>query len=116
MLMDRFQPAPPEADAPGAFEQWRARSAEELPGDRPVDQPDRHFERARPVGAPGAGARGEPGLQVPTDDMEIPRVAAERVRLGQRHQMQMPVDLPEILDVSDQPGISVIEQLAETER
>ena len=116
VLINRFQPALPEPDALRVFEKRRARSAEELPGDRPVDEPDRRLECARPVGAHAVRARGKPALQVLPDNVEIVHIAAERIRLCQRHQMQMPVELPEILDVSDQPCVTVIEQLAEFER
>ena len=45
---------------------------------------------------------------------EILRLAAQDVGLCKRHQMQMPIEFPEILDVSDQSGVTVVEQLAET--
>jgi len=69
------------------------------------------LERARPVGPLAVRTCGEPAIQVLPDDVEIPHVAAERVRCASRHQMQMTIELPEILDVSDHPRITVVEQL-----
>ncbi len=44
------------------------------------------------------------------------RFAGERMRLGQRHQVQVAVRFPQVLDVTDPLRIAVVEQLAETQR
>ncbi len=50
------------------------------------------------------------------DDVEIAHIAAQRIGLRQRHQVQMAIDFPEILDVSDQLRVTVVDQLAKDER
>src|SRR5258706_15963122 len=91
MLVDRFEPAAPQARALGILEQRGARAAEELPCNRPIDQPDRHLERTRPVGTHAVWTRGKPAFQVLPQNMKISCIAAKRISLRQRHEMQMPV-------------------------
>src|SRR6185295_12182655 len=116
MLVDRSQPAPAEARAIRTGEYLGAIAADQLPGDRPVDQPDRGLQRARPVGPPAAGAGAEPALQVLPDHREVARIAAEGIGLRQRDEMQVAIQFPEVLDVADPARIAVVEQLSETER
>src|SRR5581483_10191373 len=92
------------------------RAAQELPRDRPVDQPDRGLERARPVRPAPVGARREPAVQLVAQRPEPAELARERVSLRERHQLQVPVRLPQILDVADEARVAVVEQLAERER
>src|SRR5690349_10243575 len=103
MLIYGVQPAAHEPRAFRILEQRRGRTAEELPGEGPVDQPDGRLERARPVGALSVRAGSDPALYVLPDDVKMARIAAECIGLGQRHEMRMPAELPKVSDVAHQP-------------
>src|SRR5688500_3340686 len=115
MLVYRADPAAEQDRAPRVLESFGLRSAEDLPCDRPIDEPDRDFERAAPVWSLAVGAGFEPAFQVKAKRVEIPRVLRQRMRLGQRHQVEMPVGLPQILDIADQAGVAIVERLAESQ-
>ena len=89
---------------------------DELPGDRPVDEAHAGFERARPVRPAAVRAGDEPAIELRGERVEIMPVAGERVGLGQGHELQVPVRLPQVLDVADEVRVAVVEQLAEGER
>src|SRR5690606_327553 len=97
-------------------EHGRFRTPDELPGDAPVDQADGELERAGPVGAERVRALRQPGLEKTLQAREVGPVAGQPVRLGQHHQIEMAVDLPEELDVADEPLVAIVETLAEDER
>jgi len=50
------------------------------------------------------------------DNVEIADITAQRIGLRQRHQMQMAIDFPEILDIPDQLRVTVVDELAKFER
>src|SRR5207247_1937580 len=81
--------------------------ADELPRDGPVDEPHAELQRARPVRAQAVRTGREPALQVPPQDVEMTPFAAQRIRLSQRHEMQVAIELPKVLDITDASGIAI---------
>src|SRR5260221_2944853 len=116
VLVDRDQPALAEGAAILALEERRRRAANELPGERPVGERRARLERARPVGAHAEGAGDEPALELLAKRIPVPRLAGEREGLRQRHQLQVAVGLPQILDVAYARRVAIVELLAEGER
>ena len=74
------------------------------------------FQRARPVRAVAVRAGEEPAVEVLGDGVEVRLLAGERVALRERHEVQVAVGLPQVLDVADHIRVAVVEQLAERER
>src|SRR3954453_11901337 len=89
-------------------------AAEQLPGDGPIDQTDRHFQSTGPVRTQGIGTVIKPGFQVLAYDLQIDWIVIEHVGLRQRHEVQMPVGFPKVLDIANQLRVAIVEQLAET--
>ncbi len=116
MLIDRTQPARPKRLAVRPHEERRAIGTENVPGERPVGQPDRMLEAAAPVDAERIRRLLEPRIEQHATAIEITRVATQVPRLRERHELEVPVDLPEILDVADIARIAVVEALTEHER
>src|SRR5213082_3149663 len=116
VLVDGIEPEPPELRPAAAGEERRGRPARELPGDRPVDEPDGRLERAAPVRAPPLWTGADPALEVLPENVQIPGFPGQRVALGQRHQVQMAIHLPQVLDVPDEAAVAIVEELARSER
>ena len=111
VLPHRAQPAAAEGRAFGAGEKRRGRAAEQLPGGRPVHQPDRRFQRAGPVRAVAVGAGEEPAVEVlgeqrrSTSPRRVSAQACARVtrcrcRLGSHRYLMSP----------DQAAVAVVER------
>ncbi len=111
VLVDRSQPALLEL-----FSLLEDLRTEKLVHRRPVGEPDRDFQRARPVRPVAVRAGDEPALQVLLDHVEVGALAAQRVRLGEHDEVAVAVRLPQVLDVADQVGVAGVEQLAEHRR
>ena len=90
-------------------EQLRAHAAQQLPGDAPVDEADAELQRADPVGPPAFRALLDPRIDLRLDGERISRVARERMRLRQQRQVQVPVRLPQVLDVADFAFVAIVD-------
>ena len=111
VLVDRAQPEGLELRA--FFQPF---FSQELPGARPAHQAQRHLQRARPVRPVAVGAGEPPAFQMLLEGEEIFFVSRQGKGLRQRHQVQVAVGLPQVLDVAHQVAIAVVERLAEGER
>src|SRR5205807_1657056 len=116
VLVDGIEPQPLEVRPAAAGEERRGRAARELPGDRPVDEPDGRLERAAPVRAPPLWTGADPALEVLLENAQIPGFPGQRVALGERHQVQVAIQLPQVLDVPDEAAVAIVEELARGER
>src|SRR6185503_20575694 len=87
-----------------------------MPRERPVHQPKGVLETAAPVGAERIRALIEPRLEERSAGLEIALLTGEVPRLRERHQLVMPIDFPQVLDVADDARIAIVEALAEQER
>ncbi len=110
------QPALAKLPPVRSGEQPRPLAAQQLPRDAPVDQPDRDFQRARPVRAAPDRTLLDPRFDVLSHSVRVAQVAAQRVRLRERHQVQVPVGLPQVLDVADAPLVAVVDGACRAQR
>src|SRR5947209_1683116 len=101
VLIDRDQPALAKSPALVALEETGVRSTQQLPCRRPVDEPQRRLERARPVHAHAEWACGEPAVELLAQRLRMTLLCGERVRLRESDEVQVAVRLPEILAVAD---------------
>src|SRR3954469_14435254 len=100
---------------PPAFKLAVADRLHQLPGDGPVDQANARLERARPVRSATVRAGDEPAVELLGEDIVELALSRDRVGLRQRHEMQMAIRLPKVLDVADDVRVAVVKQLAEGE-
>src|SRR5687768_182541 len=87
VLMDRSQPLVAHLSAVSAGKDLGAHTAEQLPGQRPVDEANGRLERTGPVRTQSTGAGGDPAFKLREKCLNVSRVAAETVSLGQRDQL-----------------------------
>ncbi len=71
------------------------------------------LEAAAPVDAKRIGRGLQPRLDQCAGAVEIPRLVSEMPRLRERHELEVAIDLPQVLDVADVARIAVVEALAE---
>jgi len=116
VLVHRAQPPLAQLGVARGLEHPAAHAADELPGERPVDEPDRGLERARPVGPQPVRAGDEPAVELLGELVEVLRLPARGVGLRQGHEVEMPVRRPQVRDVADQVGVAIVEGLAVDER
>src|SRR5487761_287015 len=114
--VDAFEPAVPEIPALFSLQDLRIISTQELPRERPVDAPNGMLEARAPIGAARVRAVLQPGIDQDPGAAGIALVRRQVPGLGQRDQLQVAVDLPEILDVADPRRIAVVDTQAELER
>src|SRR5690606_33244268 len=114
--MDRAQPFVAEAAALGTLEQWRRGPSADHVREMPVDQANRDLERAAPVRTSEIRALAHPALEQRADRIEVSAIARQPIRLCERHELEMPIELPQVLDVADEPAVAMIERLAVRER
>ncbi len=116
VLVYRPQPLLGEPFPLATFEERRARAADEAVRELPVDEPDAELEGAAPVGAERIRALPYPTRDQPTQMIEIAAVAGQSVRLRERDDLEVAIELPEILDVPDDARVPIVQRLAERER
>src|SRR5438034_699984 len=80
-------------------------------GQRPApgDQPEPYLQAARPVDAHPNGIGTHPLFHIPAEEVRVPLVASESVRLAEIEQPLVAVELPDHLAISDQRGVERIE-------
>src|SRR5690606_34657720 len=61
-------------------------------------------------------ALAHPALEQRADRIEVSAIARQPIRLRERHELEMPIELPQVLDVADEPAVAMIERLAVRER
>src|SRR5690606_30254236 len=110
--MDRAQPFVTEATPLRAVEQRRLRPPADHVGEMPVDQADRDLERAAPVRASEVRALPHPALEQLAERIDVSAIAGQPISLRERDELEMPVELPQVLDVADEAGIAMVERLA----
>src|SRR5207247_6363011 len=73
-------------------------------GQRPApgDQPEPYLQAARPVDAHPKGIGTHPLFHIPAEEVRVPLVASESVRLAEIEQPLVAVELPDHLAISDQ--------------
>src|SRR5690606_37560768 len=79
-------------------------------------QANRDLERAAPVRTSEIRALAHPALEQRADRIEVSAIARQPIRLRERHELEMPIELPQVLDVADEPAVAMIERLAVRER
>jgi hypothetical protein len=115
VLEDRLEPTLAQALSLAAKE-GRLRAAHELPCERPVDDAQPRFQRARPVRAHAERAAREPALEMAAKPSRIALVTRQREGLCERRQMLVPIRLPQVLDVTDDSRVAIVELHTEIER
>src|SRR5262245_9554037 len=111
VLIDRGEPARAEDITRVIGEDRRIQADEQVPRERPVREPHRVLEAAAPVGAERIRALADPGIDESATAERIALIPAQMPRLRQRHELEVPVDFPQVLDVADVPWIAVVEAL-----
>src|SRR6266705_5505998 len=114
MLVERGEPAFPERLALLGREQRLA--VQQMPGTGPIDEPYRQLKGVCPLSTAGIRTLLQPGHQQATCAFGKARLAREMPSLRQGHQFQVPVQLPEVLDVADDALVPIIDVLAECKR
>ncbi len=114
MSIHGLEPAVSEPCTARCIEDRRTRATQQMPHRRPVDQSNGGLERTGPVRSDTAWTRHEPALEVRPYRVRVTNVAAERVCLGERDEMSVPIELPQVFHVTDQARIPIVEQHAES--
>ncbi len=116
VLIDGLQPPGTECTPVLAGEDAALLAFEEEPRERPIHQPHRVLETHTPVDAARIRALREPRVEQCPATERIALLSCQVPRLRERHQLEMPVELPKVLDIADQRRIAIIELLAENQR
>ena len=116
VAVDVVEPARAQRLPTGAVEQSAVVPADQVPGDRPVQQPQGQFERAGPVRAERVGCGVHPRTQQRAHAVQVLAVAAQVVGLRQQGQLQVARRLPEVFAVAHHALIAVVDGLAEAHR
>jgi len=73
----------------------------------PRQRPEGHFERTGPIDSPAVRVLREPALQLSLNFAEICGVRREPISLGQKHEVLVPVQLPNELVVASLGRIQI---------
>src|SRR5690606_2355278 len=97
-------------------EQRRLRAACDRVRQMPTHQPDTEPVRAAPVRSLQLRALPDPPLDEPSQPLEPGAIAGQHIRSSEPYELEMPIELPQVLGVADDPHVTVIERLAEYQR
>jgi hypothetical protein len=87
-----------------------------MPAEEPIEQSHGVLETACPMRSLPPRTLLEPRVEKHSATFCVFRIVAQVPCLGQRHQFGMTTGLPQVLDVSDQGFVPIVERLAEAER
>src|SRR4029077_14677600 len=113
MLTHCAQPAVFEGLALLTLEQHRAIAVEQMPRTRPVGKAQRKLQATAPVRPHQVWTLRDPRIEERPAALGVASLPGKPPGLGQGHELEVAVRLPEILDVANQCRLPVVERLAE---
>src|SRR5215471_10123895 len=97
---------------------WRERTgvAYEVERERPIDQPDRQFERTAPVHAVSERTLIEPGRQLLEHGSGVHSIASGTIRTREHDKVLVTIGFPDDLRVTHHVEVPVVDRARETKR